>query len=785
MKLDALRHGNFASLDEAVRDWSRVVTQLRTLEREARDGMCARAERANWEGAASEISRAFVTKTAGEFADAATQATSIRNILSDVRGELASKRDELNRAIERGRAKDLLVVGTAGGGFEVKSVAPCDATAGTGTGTSSGAGSGAGAGKGSAADAKVVAAAEAAAALQRERIVNREIHALRDELQRILNAATESDTTADRVLRTLVAQAERGFSSGPAYRDRDTAAAALRSADSMAALMKKGHLSEPELASLKAGLKKYASDPLFAEQFAVRSGARGTLDFWADRARFEKDHELQKYLGLTLAEATRSDSPQMRAWERGMVDLGDESISAGRREAKGFQVMSNLMRWGQYDNEFLKGYGAELIRVEKELGENGRASAEDIWGDSLPLNRSRTDAGHDPMTGFMQALSKSPDAATAFFNGTFVTEKEDHEFFVDPENEDKGKKGLSNFDYLFSERDWPVTHHPGGEESFAGPEFMASALEAAATGRMAGEAPGPHSLPHTAEQAKIMSAVVTAVSESEERLTHRKYLGDNLGRIAADYLPDINRTLVGPSLGESAKLFPLIGTQAEITKNDLMRFLVTMGQTREGNAALEYGHKAYMASLMDYHLNPNLSSELRHSSDSSDTLSKVSFRAGEIGGALTIGRQEAALIGPTEEDKAFSNEVSQGKNTWAGLVGAGVGVGVSFIGTPVLGAVAGGAATTVGSMAIEYVSQQAEAETTRKTFRSVGEIWEEQQASIMIASQNSVLKLGEAHEYSDSVALANTAGSSAQAGFTAASANFERMSKDLETDVHR
>ncbi|MFD3517903.1 hypothetical protein [Streptomyces sp. NPDC058657] len=772
MRLDTLRQGNFASLDEAVHDWSRVVAQLQALEKEARDGMRARAERADWSGANADVSRAFIHKTAGEFADATAQATSIRNILKDTRDELVARRDELNRAIERGRAMELLVVGTAGGGFEVKSIAPC------GSGDA-----GAGAGKG-AMDA--AAAAAAAAALQRERVITREINSLRDEVQRILHAAAESDTTADRVLRALVARAERGFASGRSYGDRDTAAAALRSADSMAALVRKGRdLTEHELSMLKAELKKHASDPLFAEQFAVRAGPRGVLELWADRARFEQDHELQKYLGLTLAEATRSDSPQMRAWERGMVDLGDESVSAGRREAKGFQVMSNLMRWGQFDNEFLKSYGSELIRVEKELGENGRASAEDIWGDELPLNRSRTDAGHDPMTGFMQALSKSPDAATAFFNGTFVTSGEDHEFFNDPENEDKGRKGLTNFDYLFSERDWPVTRHPDGKESFAGPEFMAGALEAAATGRMVGEEPGPNSLPHTPEQARVMSAIVSAVSENEERLTHRKYLADNLGRIAADYLPDINRTLVGPDLGSSAKLFPLAGAQADMSQTDLMRFLVAMGQTPEGNGALEMGHKAYMANLMDYHLNPNLPADQRYPHSSEETIEQISLRAGEIGGALAIGRQEEVLMRPAEEDKDFTNAVSQNKNAWAGLAGAGIGVGVSFVGTPALGAVAGGAATTATSIVIEHIAQQAEAEKAKGAFRSAGEIWEEQRNTSTALSQNCALTVGKAHGIPQHEALTNAAGGGTHAGFSSASANFHRMARDLETNVQR
>lgn len=771
MNLETLRHGNFASLDEAVRDWSRAVTQLRTLEKEARDGMRARAERADWSGANATVSRAFITKTVGEFADAATQATSIRNILRDTRGELVRHRDELNRAIERGRAKELLVAGTAGGGFTVKSIAPCGKE-GAGTGTGRGA-----------VDA-TAAAAEAAAVLQRERVVTREIDSLRDELQRILHAAAESDGTADRVLRALVAQAELGFSSGPSYRDRDAAAAALRSADSIAALVKKGRgLSEEELGSLKAGLKKYASDPLFAEQFAVRAGARGTLDFWADRARFEKDHELQKYLGLTLAEATRSDSPQMRAWERGMVDLGDESVSAGRREAKGFQVMSNLMRWGQFDNEFLKGYGNELIRVEKELGENGRASAEEIWDESLPLNRSTTDAGHDPMTGFMQALSKSPDAATDFFNGTFVTAKEDHEFFIDPEKEEKGLKGLSNFDYLFSERDWPVTHHSDGRESFAGPDFMASAVEAAATGRGVDEPSSRFISPHTVGQAQVMESLVSAIADDDKKLTDRPYLADSFGRIAADYLPDINRALSDDVYGNTPKLFPVTGAAADLDHAKVTRFLVAMGQTPEGNASLEYGHRIYMANLMDHHLNPDLPAGQRYPHSAEKTIEDISKRAAEISGTLTIGRQEAVLGPAREADKDFADSLSNQKNYWSGMVGTAVGVGATAVATPIGGVVAAGTATTATTMAIEWVTQQIESEELKAAGKESAVIWADRSRETVGATQASAISAMANRGHPHAEGTPDLVRASVEIGLNSAVTNTSRMADDLETEI--
>ncbi|MFJ6699329.1 hypothetical protein ACIQM4_25050 [Streptomyces sp. NPDC091272] len=755
MRLEALRHANFTSLTEAVRDWSVVVTRLKALEKDAGQGLGARARQADWAGVNADVTREFVAKTAGEFTDARAQASSIHNVLRDTRDELVKHRNDLTRAIERGQGKQLAVVGTADGGFSVRPNAPCRPSE-----------------------------SEAARAAREERSA-RDVTALRDELQRILNAATESDSTADRVLRALVAQARLGFAGGPSYRDRDTAAGALKQADAMASLMGEGRALAPaQRAALLAGLKRYASHPLFAERFATQVGARGTLDFWADRARFEEDHELQKYLGLTLAEATRSDSPQMRQWERSMVALGDEPVSAGRREALGFQVMSNLLRWGEYDNEFLKSYGTELVRVEKELGENGRAAAEDIWDDSLPLNRSGTDAGHDPMTGFMQALSKSPEAATQFFNGTFLTPAEDHEFTEDTDGDGKeGRRTLSNFEYLFEERQWPITHHTDGTESFAGPDFMAHALEAAATGRPAGEPAGDRIIAHTPGQVRVMESLVSSISEDGKRVTDRGYMGDSVGRIAVDYLPDINRAIADDRFGNTDRLFPVTGAAATMEHPQVTRFLLQLGQTPEGYAQMQYGHKIYMGSLMDYHLNPDTPEGLRYPHTAEKTVTDISLRTAEISGTLTRGCQEAVLGSSRETDKDFSDALSNNKAAISGAAGIVTGAGVTFIASPIGGALAGGGASAVTGMVIEYVGQQIESEELKASGREAGDIWGRDRDAAIEVAQRAATMAAERHRTSHISAPADWAYAGADEGFNRAEENTSRMADDLTTEI--
>ncbi|MBU6533471.1 hypothetical protein [Streptomyces mayonensis] len=396
MDLDTLRFGRFTTLDTAIADWSRVVGHLETLEKDARDGLKAAADKANWKGVNATVTREFIAKTADEFADAHTEATSIHNILKDTYGELVGYRDQLNEAISDGLKKNLTVMDTGNGAFTVSmNVHPDRAAEGTSVPDHS----------------------------------QQDVDRLRDEVQRILKAATKSDDSADEALRILVDQAQYGFS-GASYEDRDSAAQAVQDAEDLAHLIKdKGDSMSPEeFDRLTRALGTYRNDPLFQEKFATTLGPRGTLDFWADladpsdggdlqRSRHDQLGDLQKNLGLVLAGATRSDSPAMRQWEDQMVQLGDDRIQTRGTQVYGFQLMSNLMRTGDYDDTFLNKYGNALVETEKKM-----RLPDHYWNAGAPpmpkMNFIGDDFGRDPVTGFMTALSTSPDAATDFFNTT-------------------------------------------------------------------------------------------------------------------------------------------------------------------------------------------------------------------------------------------------------------------------------------------------------------------------------------------------------------------------------
>ncbi|MFD3438344.1 hypothetical protein ACFWU3_12695 [Streptomyces sp. NPDC058685] len=668
MDFEALHSANFKLLDDTVGDWSTVLTNLEKLKKDAEDGLHGQAKKSNWAGYNATVSREFIGKTAGEFGDALTQATSIRNIMRDTRDELKTQQRLLKEAIERGRGKNLTVTAN-GGGYTVRENPDKRAPGG-----------------------------------------QTDVDGLRDELKVILDKAAEIDSTAATSLKALVDLTDYGFSDAT-YKDRDEAANALKEAERLAALAKKKpeDLTPRDFDALNAGLKTYAKDPLFAEHFALELGTRGTLDFWADineprlttelSGKSEKQFaELQRNLSLTLANASQSDTASMADWKRQAVDLGDKWVGRNGSGPMGFQVMSNLMRWGDYDDGFLRSYGSALIATEKKLGDNGD-HVPGAWEAPTfmepDMNRTGTDGGYDPMTGFMKALSNSPDAAADFFNDTFVTKDEDHGFERDTDGNGKnGKVGLSNFQYLFEERDWPYDADSEGKGSVTGRNNMALALEAAVTGHPAGEKPTVDTPPHNAEQAKLMENIVESISEKPERLSNHGYMSDSMGQMAAEYMPDIHRGL-HPGTYHEAQLFPVAGQAASLQENDLTRFMYTVGRNPEGYSAISLGQHSYTTSLMEYHFRNPDAYVADPSFPENESLKKgigdIAKVAGEIQGTIGAGRAYEGELEGGAKDEDY-NSVIEGVSTWGG---AAVGVGIGMATSPT----AGPGAAIVGDLA--------------------------------------------------------------------------------------
>ncbi|MEU8544595.1 DUF6571 family protein [Streptomyces sp. NPDC048717] len=768
MDFEALHSANFSQLDTTIGDWTSMITKLESLKTAADDGLHKKALHADWAGDNAVISRAFVGKTAGEFGDAVIQATSIRNIMRDTCDELKTQQRLLKEAISNGQGKNLSV-SRNGGGFIVRENPDKKAPHG-----------------------------------------QSDVDALRDELQGILDKATEIDKSGSASLKALSDLTDYGFSD-KAYKDRDQAADALKEADRLAAIAKKKpeDLTPADFDALNAGLGKYSDDPLFAERFATTVGPKGTLDLWAGlndphqawkvgHERVDKYGELQKHLGLTLATATQVDTPEMSRWKYDMVNLGDQPLSK-YSPTMGFQVMSNLMRAGDFDDRFLTDYGRKLIETEKKLTGNGRhvPMAWQHMGMDPLLNRSGSDSGSDPLTGYLKALANSPAAATEFFSDDFVTKDEDHDFKEDADgNGKKEKRALTNFDYLFEERDWPQEMDDKGKDSIEGRNNLAQALEAATTGHPAGELPTQDTPPHNARQAALMTSLVESISDDNERLTKHGYMSDSIGQIASEYLPDINRATTDiPPTDENStqsekeararieRLFPVAGTEAVMDHRHVSRFLLTVGQDPEGYAAIEVRQKEYMANLMDHHLHPDLPANQRYSDNHQLVVSEISHAAGEVSGTLNVGRQEAVAGPAEEEDKKYEQSVAQWKNAVSGGVGLGIGVGVSFIASPVAGAAVSGGASTVSSLILEGLFQDAEGHAKDDAGPKMGEKWENGLESNIKYSQSAASEAARTHKLADADDIAEWARTGAREGYQQGGTFSGRVAPDLLTDI--
>ncbi|MEV0240016.1 hypothetical protein AB0I06_08830 [Streptomyces sp. NPDC050674] len=753
MNLETLRDANFKLLDDAVTDWSTLVKHLETLKKDAEEELHQAANKADWAGVNAQVSKEFIGKTAGEFSDAHTQATTIHKILEDTRTELKGYHQELVNAIDGGRKNNLTVIGYEGG-FTVTTNVPPEGRA------------------------------------QQDKDKQSEITTLRDQLQKILDKATESDNSAKTVLQAIADQSKLGFSDA-SYKDRDSAAEAVKQADELAKLARKDtkDLSPEEFDRLLNGLNKYGDDDLFAERFATTLGPQKTLEFWTGvndphrgnyelgQERREKFDDLQRSLGTTLANATQSDSVAMTEWKRTVIDIGDKPIYGNNGGGPmGFQVMSNLMRTGDYDDQFLKDYGNKLMATERKLTGNGEHQnlAWQHMGADPWLNRIGEDSGSDPLTGYLKGLSNSPDAATDFFNQEFINKDDkDNPFERDTDGNGKnGKVTLSNFQYLFEEREWPQESNLKGDDLHTGENNLALALEAATTGHPAGQMPTIDTPAHTADQAKLMQSLVASIADDPERLTGRGFMTDSVGQITSEYLPDINRSMTdverdpdSDKWREVEKLYPVAGSEAVLDHASVSKLLFAVGQNPEGYAAVEVGQKAYMGKLLDYHLNPDLPEAQRLSDDEELVVRQIAGRSGEVSGTLALGAQEYIGQEASDKDKEYEHAVAQKKNIISGTVGTVVGVGTSFVATPWVGAAVGGAAGTVTSTVLESVFKDAEGHAMDQAQQTGGEYWQEGLTRNLTITEDAARTAADKHHTMDTSDAGITAREAARQGY--------------------
>ncbi|MDT0423621.1 DUF6571 family protein [Streptomyces evansiae] len=459
---------------------------------------------------------------------------------------------------------------------------------------------------------------------------------------------------------------------------------AKKAAKRAATLAKKDpkDLSASEFDQLNALLADNRDEYPFAETFAAALGAKGTLLFWDAMAnadvpagyggksafpRGERLGEFQKNLSLTLAAATNSDTPAMRAWKKDMIALGDKPIEVRGHEPSttsgpaGFVVMSNLMRFGDFDDKFLTDYGTALMKADRRHMENQGKPYHTVWDTGDLVNHVGNDLGNDPFTGYMKALANSPDAATQFFTA---------------KGKDENGKPQSNFTYLFEKRKWPDDSAPG-KESVTGLNSMGHALEAATTGHRPGELATAENLKHSKAQAGLFEDIVSSVSETRGELLDRGFLSDSMANMSAEYLPDLQQAMSGDRMNEG-HLYPTPGATAEISEFVAARFLFAVARNPEGFDKLNVAQHVYAAGLMERHIKHPEEYEL----GAEDTIKVISRETGAFQG-LIIGAQRAEADDDAAGAKARSEAWKGHASTWGGsVVGSAAGIATASLTGP-------------------------------------------------------------------------------------------------------
>ncbi|MFI0709996.1 DUF6571 family protein [Streptomyces inhibens] len=519
-----LLHADLGKLQAAADEWKLLPKKYQGLQ-ELFEARVTKLLKSDWHGNAADQAQKSLAEIKKQYGAAAEEAQAIATLLLDVHAEFSTAQKKLRRMIDEEAPAEKLEVLDSGIVVE--------------------------------ADLDNLAHTEA----YRDTFLperKAKIEAMQRHIEKVLRDATAADEAADWALR----QDSNGKNSNSfnknIYTSLDAARGAQKDTAEALKLANKGgeNLSNEELDRLGSILSKRKNDMVFAEKFATAMGPKGVLEFWREASgpnsgerggeRNAALKQLQAGLGSTLGIATQSDSAEMDGWKEKMLALGPQTIDpggAGGPSAKGYQLMSSLMRSGSYDTGFLNDYGRGLVSFERS---HKSLTPQLLWAPDSVMARvdySSEGGGIDPMKGLMDALAKNPEAATQF---------------LDPgvNHEDDRLK------YLAGEREWPKDPSDGK----TGHHSLALAIEAGATGPGGDTEYGSRG--HSEAQTRVMRDAVNALGgetqppnrkDDDEIRPYKPLLSDMRGPIVnvlRDYVSETHDALSGAQDNAAVPLDP-------------------------------------------------------------------------------------------------------------------------------------------------------------------------------------------------------------------------------------
>ncbi|MFE7189428.1 hypothetical protein [Kitasatospora sp. NPDC057541] len=587
------------------------------------------------------------------------------------------------------------------------------------------------------------------------------------EIGKALDRATEADSAAALALAMDTGNDTKSFNSTPLGSVADA------EAKQAAQILSLGSAAtDAQLTQLQALLQHHSGDPRFATAFyggqdpGTFLASYGALaqsgDFAGSPVRAAAVRGIQEGLGLTLATATNSGGqPHLPPdWGERLRRAGSRHIQLGpgadyESSPYGYQILGNVLRYGNYDAAFLKPIAEHVTQLTQEnparwdaVAMKGGAPFQDFWFTGTPDEKGNYH-GFNPMGSVLNALGHSPDAATRFFTDPPTT--------YWPDGSVRSTGGTNTYFTLLTDtgprsllRD--VSYPLAPNNGKAGPlqvEALGHALEAAATGRAYDDETGPLP-PHSKAMADVMQRTVHKFGGDEaSALLYDKdkaLFGDlqgSLGKMAGAYMGDVQTALAPPS----TKL-PINGEVAKLDKLDAQRLLVTLGHNPEAYAAVAAAQQAYTTGAIN--------DVLLHASDHGDLTAAAVASAqpgGTVAGLLSKGMVDEVFSTGKNNDEEFNAAVKTTRE-WAGTIWDATLGSVLETRAPIVGPYANDAVGRIMDGIAESYQVNTDAQTTNKAQSAQNHALAGAQGSVEDAIRDAAGRTGLERKYLNDLAPA-------------------------------
>ncbi|MGV4886272.1 hypothetical protein ACSR0Z_06580 [Streptomyces viridosporus] len=700
LKYEDIIDAPVAKLKAAADDWSEMAGKLDKLATDAADGMKAKADRAAWEGVNAGVTKAFIGKTAKEFADAAAEAKGVKLILEEGYAAIKKAKDDLVGIRDHeGPAAGIRVDGNG----RVTARNPLS-------------------------ENEAARHAPDYSELLREE--KRNIESWQKRIDLIVDNCNDTDLALKNTLEANVT--DRKDFSAPTYTKLDQEEAARA-----AALAAKGRdITHAELQQLNELLKDNSSSVEFSKGFYGKLGPEKSLAFFGqlsmdtyeygkvDPERLKDVQELQRNLGLNLATASH-DREFTDKWGPELRKLGTERVPLAKHDYGGpfgYQLLGGIMRYGNYDAKFLNPIAEHVAQLHQKDPDMFAGNKMVNSPFKNPFNPSGVNgAGYDPATAMLEALGNSPEAAKKFFADPPTAYNEDgtvnHGATADL-GKDKDGEAIDNYLDFFGNEEWesfPDVNSLDQKELEASldqmPDALGHALEAATLGYPAGHPDA--GVVRDADNAAVMQKVMEKYGADPGLLKeHHEAMADSLGVMGAGYIDDINWALAkndpdsvfAPGKNPDGHI-DFADTADGNGRSVVRSFLSTLGQYPDAYATVSTAEQVYTRSVLEGTVGPD-----GKITEAVEARARAAVRVGaEVQGMLDQSRADQVEATNLKTHEDYEKAVAKRAGWIEFGATAGIAAGVAFL--PATAAVGTAAvlvplATDTASGAVEQVIGQ-------------------------------------------------------------------------------